>query len=102
MKSSAWRSMQADLCWQRVVVTKPFGFGNVRHHLFITKQRVFKCYCCYFVKNIVYGVCDETVVDDEFECVSVCHGHSQDVKSVVWHPTDELLVSTAYDDTIRA
>jgi WD40 repeat protein len=37
----------------------------------------------------------------EFECLSVCHGHSQDVKCVVWHPSDELLVSTAYDDTMR-
>jgi WD40 repeat protein len=26
----------------------------------------------------------------EFECVSVLHGHTQDVKSVKWHPTKEV------------
>lgn len=39
--------------------------------------------------------------DGEFECVSVLHGHGQDVKSVVWHPTDPLLMSCSYDDTIK-
>ena len=24
--------------------------------------------------------------DDEFECVAVLHGHTQDVKMVAWHP----------------
>ena len=24
--------------------------------------------------------------DDDFECVAVLHGHSQDVKMVAWHP----------------
>jgi WD40 repeat protein len=49
------------------------------------------------------NVVDFDIVADEgeFECISVCHGHSQDVKSVVWHPSDELLVSTSYDDTVR-
>ena len=32
----------------------------------------------------------------------MCRGHTQDVKSVTWHPSDELLVSTGYDDAIRA
>lgn len=25
--------------------------------------------------------------EDDFECVAVLHGHSQDVKMVEWHPT---------------
>ena len=29
--------------------------------------------------------------DNEFECISVLHGHSQDVKVVLWHPTQEVL-----------
>ena len=28
--------------------------------------------------------------DHEFECISVLHGHTQDVKSVLWHPTKEV------------
>ena len=28
--------------------------------------------------------------DDEYECASVLHSHSQDVKKVVWHPTEEV------------
>jgi len=39
--------------------------------------------------------------DNDFECISVLHGHSQDVKSVLWHPSKELLFSCSYDDTIR-
>jgi len=27
--------------------------------------------------------------------------HRQDVKAVVWHPFEDLLVSASYDDTIR-
>ena len=39
--------------------------------------------------------------ENEFECVSVLSGHSQDVKSVVFHPTKEWLLSCSYDDTIK-
>ncbi len=39
--------------------------------------------------------------DGEFECIAVLHGHSQDVKSVLWHPQQELLFSASYDDTIK-
>lgn len=39
--------------------------------------------------------------DDEFECISVLHKHTQDVKSVLWHPKKEALFSCSYDDTIR-
>ena len=27
------------------------------------------------------------------ECVSVLHGHTHDVKFVVWHPSEDMLVS---------
>lgn len=27
--------------------------------------------------------------------------HTQDVKSVLWHPEKDMLVSTSYDNTIR-
>ncbi|KAI5475144.1 cytosolic iron-sulfur protein assembly protein 1 [Pseudohyphozyma bogoriensis] len=37
----------------------------------------------------------------EFECLAVLMEHSQDVKSVTWHPTEELLASASYDDTIK-
>lgn len=45
---------------------------------------------------------------DDYECLEVLHGHSQDVKSVAWHPSEPLLVgvvspqvSCSYDDTIK-
>ncbi len=51
--------------------------------------------------------------DNEFECVAVIHSHTQDVKSVHWHPSKEvqisclflihsqILFSCSYDDTIK-
>lgn len=66
------------------------------------------------------------VVDNEFDCISVCPGHSQDVKNIVWHPTKQvcyvlnltenwsdfqmisiplltlqLIFSCSYDDTVK-
>jgi WD40 repeat protein len=40
--------------------------------------------------------------DKDWECLSVLHGHSQDVKMVKWHPADECLISASYDDTVKA
>lgn len=39
--------------------------------------------------------------DKEFECVSVGASHSQDVKTVQWHPNRELFASASYDDTVK-
>ena len=30
--------------------------------------------------------------DGEFECVSVLHGHTQDVKAILWHPVKEVRI----------
>ena len=38
---------------------------------------------------------------NEFECVSVLQGHSQDVKMVLWHPTLDVLFSCSYDNTVK-
>lgn len=37
----------------------------------------------------------------DFEVIDVKHGHEQDVKSIVWHPSGEILVSVSYDDSIK-
>ena len=37
----------------------------------------------------------------DFECASVLMGHSQDVKSVLFDPNENRLVSCSYDDTIK-
>eukprot|EP00920_Eleutheroschizon_duboscqi_P009141 GHVT01020938.1.p1 GENE.GHVT01020938.1~~GHVT01020938.1.p1 ORF type:complete len:585 (-),score=134.39 GHVT01020938.1:294-2048(-) len=38
----------------------------------------------------------------DFFCAAVLNGHSQDVKSVCWHPmAADVLFSTSYDDSIR-
>jgi WD40 repeat protein len=40
--------------------------------------------------------------EDDFECVAVLTGHSQDVKKVAFSPDDSLtLFSGSYDDTIK-
>jgi WD40 repeat protein len=43
------------------------------------------------------------VGDDEFEfqVQAIVSGHTQDVKYVKWHPTENLLFSASYDNTIK-
>lgn len=43
----------------------------------------------------------EVLPGNEYECVSVLNGHTQDVKMVVWHPSFDILVSTSYDNSIK-
>lgn len=43
----------------------------------------------------------EAELANEFECVSVLQGHTQDVKMVQWHPTMNVLFSCSYDNTIK-
>lgn len=35
--------------------------------------------------------------EDEYECVSVLNSHTQDVKHVVWHPSQEVRVGLGLD-----
>jgi hypothetical protein len=39
--------------------------------------------------------------EDEFETVAVLQEHDGDVKTVTWHPSEDLLASSSYDDTVR-
>ncbi|CAK9298781.1 unnamed protein product, partial [Gordionus sp. m RMFG-2023] len=39
--------------------------------------------------------------DNEFECSGVLNIHTQDVKSVSWHSTLDILLSCGYDDTCK-
>jgi len=39
--------------------------------------------------------------DEELQVSSIMQAHTQDVKYVVWHPHEDLLVSTSYDDSLR-
>jgi WD40 repeat protein len=39
---------------------------------------------------------------DDFECLAILQGHSQDVKAVKFNPTDShMVVSVSYDDSIK-
>eukprot|EP00943_MAST-04B_sp_MAST-4B-sp1_P003033 g3033.t1 len=52
----------------------------------------------------VNGGADDDIdnnIPADFECASVLMGHSQDVKSVVFDPNENRLVSCSYDDTIK-
>jgi cytosolic iron-sulfur protein assembly protein CIAO1 len=44
---------------------------------------------------------DSDAGDFEFNVSAILSGHTQDVKFVKWHPSDNLLFSTSYDNTIR-
>ena len=39
--------------------------------------------------------------DFEFTVSAILSGHTQDVKTVKWHPKKELLFSASYDNTIK-
>ncbi|KAI9755748.1 MAG: Cytosolic iron-sulfur protein assembly protein [Lichina confinis] len=39
--------------------------------------------------------------DDDFETIAVLQDHEADVKCVTWHPSEDLLASSSYDETIR-
>merc|ERR1712100_570780 len=47
------------------------------------------------------GIWEMDPEENDFECIAVLSGHSQDVKMVKFHPTKELLASCSYDDTIK-
>ncbi len=78
MKSSMSVGLLRVNCWLHAVVTSLFGFGKVRDGF----------------NGVVLG-------DEDFECIAVLQEHSQDVKMVKWHPSEEILVSCSYDDTIK-
>lgn len=43
----------------------------------------------------------EVVAGNSFDCVSVLQGHTQDVKMVKWHPTEDILFSCSYDNSVK-
>ena len=81
MNVNALRGVQTGDILLRVRAIKASGSGKV----------------CYVVKREL-TLADE---DDEFECLAVLQEHTQDVKAVTWHPSEPILASCSYDDTIR-
>jgi cytosolic iron-sulfur protein assembly protein CIAO1 len=50
-------------------------------------------------KSVIVWAVDS---EGEYDCQAVLQGHTQDVKSVAWHPrAAATLVSTSYDDSLR-
>ncbi len=80
-KSRAWRGLRLGLPWQLVGGISRSGFGRVR---------VRTTYTTCDVIDVPMFLCVSDDDDDEYECASVLQSHSQDVKSVVWHPTLEV------------
>ncbi|XP_044015397.1 probable cytosolic iron-sulfur protein assembly protein Ciao1 [Aphidius gifuensis] len=39
--------------------------------------------------------------DDDYECASFITQHTQDVKKVKWHPHENILASSSYDNTVK-
>lgn len=46
---------------------------------------------------------DDGDVDDaeNWDCSDIRNDHTKDVKHIVWHPTENILVSCSYDDTLK-
>ncbi|EJT99373.1 WD40 repeat-like protein [Dacryopinax primogenitus] len=68
-----------------------------------------ECKCVAFSRSGEYlATCsrDKTVwvfsvYPDDYEVSSVLMEHTQDVKCVAWHPKEDILASSSYDDTIK-
>jgi hypothetical protein len=71
MKSREYPGMLLDTYSLLAVETNLSGSGKVG------------CFSGVFLTKIVQS-------DNEFECIAVLHGHSQDVKAAHWHPSKEV------------
>ena len=58
-------------------------------------------FCVYEAENEDMLNGDGADGDFEFSENAILSGHAQDVKYVVWHPTENLLFSGSYDNTIK-
>lgn len=43
-----------------------------------------------FLMGLAHELSPTVDEEDEYECVSVLNSHTQDVKHVVWHPSQEV------------
>ena len=75
--ASVWHTLAVDLSWPAVGVTKACGYGKVCWR----SSGAFK-FSLTLLRLVQPG--------GEFECLSVLVEHSQDVKSIVWHPFEEV------------
>ena len=78
----ASRTRGRERCLHRVAETRRYGYGKVIAEF-----------------NLVFipltGFAVSVKPDADFECMSVMMEHSQDVKCVAWHPTDEVVFALA-------
>jgi WD40 repeat protein len=56
---------------------------------------------CLIVADLIHEYCFTVHPDSDFECMGLLAEHTQDVKCVAWHPTEEILASASYDDSIK-
>jgi hypothetical protein len=79
MKRNARASVirRLELSWQVVVEIKRSGFGKVRYYW-------------AFFSSLHSSLFLKVHPDGDFETISVLMEHTQDVKCVAWHPTEEV------------
>jgi hypothetical protein len=79
------RTRRVERFWRAVVETSLSGYGKVRNT------------CFGYSVSRVSDVSALVLPDADFECMGVLMEHSQDVKSVAWHPREEVSQSDWLD-----
>ncbi|KAA8518580.1 hypothetical protein F0562_016054 [Nyssa sinensis] len=100
--------------WQLRVLMPPLLFGNILGMVLnvcplwrVMKMKSKACLGMHLGTLLATSGRDKSVCiwevlpGNEFECVSVLQGHTQDVKMVQWHPLMHVLFSCSYDNTVK-
>ena len=78
--ANAWPTLPPVHCWRAAVEIRLCGFGKV-------------CRMSLYMHFVIHTKLTTVQPDSEFECMGVLMSHSQDVKCVAWHPTEEVGVA---------
>lgn len=77
-----------------VVETKRYGYGKVRLERNGAQ--------CFLLLLEIFLTVFTVHPDSDFECMGVLMEHSQDVKCVAWHPSEEVGQTISYFQSVRA
>jgi len=91
---SIWNKKSGD--WECTVQLE--GHENEVKCAAFSKSGLFLATCSRDKSVWLWDVDNE---DEEYMCASVMHSHTQDVKRIAWHPTEDILASASYDNNLK-